>query len=656
MSSGCGDVLTLEDLKTAKKHQIFEAEVITGKQGGIPIGIDIDYAINQVTGQTQKTLPAVLRDAGFSPASFTFTTGGTLGVNDANKAVLWPKASGGDGNYYSWGGALPKIIPANSTPTATGGVADGAWKAFGDITLEDRLGNAGGDKMVGSSFGGTVYSDYARSQFVKFGQFGSIASVPSANHAIYNPNENLWYVTTSTNFPATVPSSPDSNWRCVGRLNGFPIYDVRNWGLVGDDFTDNTSAFTTMIAKNSGRRVTLYFPSGTYRYTDIGNVKMSRCTFKGDGGMQTVLRCVNSTPGHTAFKIDAWPDPVDPNQPFIDGFNMVGIHIEGNSNTATALDIQGLSRSIWSDVSVWGTQSSSSTGIFLRASSLNNFTNLMCSKYRSLAGQTNNVPVTGIVITTGTRAGVGQGSPSNNLFNNLYMEGVHRGMNILFGDQNTFNGGSCEANSDYGTNIATGCRYNTFVGMGNENLNATTGDFIDKGTYTKFLNCYSSQRFIAQGKNCVVDGGYFERLEIQSSAVSNEIKNLTVNNWNSGSGGLVDNGIGTIKYNIYDIDIPDYINTTSVRQTATLITTPVSGGTNGVWDNNTRLPVTFYLVGGGTLTQALILRGGAGGDSVAIPLSGTQQVHLESKDRISLTWSTGVAAPTCSYRTKNGYN
>ncbi|AGK86482.1 tail spike protein [Salmonella phage PBSE191] len=135
MSSGCGDVLSLNDLQIAKKHQIFEAEVITGKQGGVAGGADIDYATNQVTGQTQKTLPAVLRDAGFSPASFNFTTGGTLGINDANKAVLWPKEDGGDGNYYAWRGSLPKVIPAASTPLTTGGISDSAWVAFGDITF-----------------------------------------------------------------------------------------------------------------------------------------------------------------------------------------------------------------------------------------------------------------------------------------------------------------------------------------------------------------------------------------------------------------------------------------------------------------------------------------------------------------------------------------
>lgn len=62
MSSGCGDVLTLEDLKTAKKHQIFEAEVITGHAGGVASGAEIDQSTNQVTGQVQKTMPAVIRD------------------------------------------------------------------------------------------------------------------------------------------------------------------------------------------------------------------------------------------------------------------------------------------------------------------------------------------------------------------------------------------------------------------------------------------------------------------------------------------------------------------------------------------------------------------------------------------------------------------
>lgn len=520
-----------------------------------------------------------------------------------------------------------------------------------DVLIE--LAKQGSDKRIGSSYGGTVYTDYQPSQLRKKYQFGIPGNVYSQREAVFYPAENLWYISKSTGFPVTIPSSPDSNWRCVGLLNGYPIYDVRNWGLVGDDYTDNTASWILMNQKIAGFNVVIDFPQGIYRYTDIGNVKLNRTTYRGAGSLRTVFKCMAATSITSAFRVDAWPDPLDPNQPFLDGFNMYGIHIEGNQNSASAIDVQGLSRSIWGDVTCWGSQ----TSMFLRASSLNNFNNLMSSKYRNIVGQDVNVPVQGLVITTGYRAGDFQGPPSNNLFTNLYMEGMQRGMNMLYGDQNTFIGGSCEANTDYGTNIALGCRYNTFIGMGNENLNATTGDFIDKGTYTKFINCYSSQRMVMQGKNCVIDGGYFERVDIQSSAVSNEVKNITVNNWKSGSGGFIDSGIGTIAYNIYDADIPDYINSTDVRHSVTLTTSSVSGGTNGVWDNTTRLPVTFYIGGStSTFTQALILRGGAGGDSVAIPLTGTQQIHLEAKDRISLTWATGVTAPVCSYRAKRGYN
>lgn len=149
MSSGCGDVLSLADLQTAKKHQLFEAEVITGKAGGVAGGADIDYATNQVTGQTQKTLPAVLRDAGVKPAPFDFSTGGILGVNDRDLSVLWPISAGGDGNYYIWKGALPKAIPASSSPATTGGISDSAWMPVTDGKLRDDLASSSGASLVG---------------------------------------------------------------------------------------------------------------------------------------------------------------------------------------------------------------------------------------------------------------------------------------------------------------------------------------------------------------------------------------------------------------------------------------------------------------------------------------------------------------------------
>lgn len=147
MSSGCGDVLSLADLQTAKKHQIFEAEVITGKSGGVAGGADIDYATNQVTGQTQKTLPAVLRDAGFSPVSWDFSTGGTLTVDDRDKVVYDPVSK----TWYSYADTLPVTIPASFNP-----VGDANWKPQTDPDLRNDLSSSQGAGMVGSTFGVNV--------------------------------------------------------------------------------------------------------------------------------------------------------------------------------------------------------------------------------------------------------------------------------------------------------------------------------------------------------------------------------------------------------------------------------------------------------------------------------------------------------------------
>lgn len=111
----CGDVLSLEDLQTAKKHQIFEAEVITGKAGGVAGGANIGTATNPVTGQTQQTLPSILADLGLDVQSWASSTGGVLA--SANQVFLNDTpGSLGLGDYYAWGGTFPKTVPAGTDP------------------------------------------------------------------------------------------------------------------------------------------------------------------------------------------------------------------------------------------------------------------------------------------------------------------------------------------------------------------------------------------------------------------------------------------------------------------------------------------------------------------------------------------------------------
>ncbi|EOY1483638.1 phage tailspike protein, partial [Escherichia coli] len=98
--------------------------------------------------------------------------------------------------------------------------------------FEHRLASSGGDKLIGSSYGGTIYSDYKQSIFVKKGDFSSGVTISSKNDA-YLYTDGLWYVWTGE-LPHTISSSETPNvettkWACVGLLNGYRINEVKNF-------------------------------------------------------------------------------------------------------------------------------------------------------------------------------------------------------------------------------------------------------------------------------------------------------------------------------------------------------------------------------------------------------------------------------------------
>lgn len=128
------EVFTIEKAIIAAQHDTFHSEVITGRVGGSASGAEIDTATNAVTGQVQTTLPKVLRDIGFKPASFNFVTGGTLGITDADKCIYNP-APAGDDNWYSWGGVLPHAVAPGTDPTLPGS----GYVPRTDVVLRDEL-------------------------------------------------------------------------------------------------------------------------------------------------------------------------------------------------------------------------------------------------------------------------------------------------------------------------------------------------------------------------------------------------------------------------------------------------------------------------------------------------------------------------------------
>lgn len=48
------------------------------------------------------------------------------------------------GEYYRWDGALPKSVPAGSTPQTTVGVSPGSWLSVGDAALRTQISDPDG--------------------------------------------------------------------------------------------------------------------------------------------------------------------------------------------------------------------------------------------------------------------------------------------------------------------------------------------------------------------------------------------------------------------------------------------------------------------------------------------------------------------------------
>ncbi|WP_272575663.1 hypothetical protein [Providencia sp. PROV273] len=104
----------------------------------------------------QDMLQAIL-SAGYAPVG-SFQEGAE--VKNYNETVLW-KTPEGDGDYYRWGGDLPKSVPENSTPETTGGIKtednpSGLWVSVGDASLRSDLNKIGGAALIKTRTGATV--------------------------------------------------------------------------------------------------------------------------------------------------------------------------------------------------------------------------------------------------------------------------------------------------------------------------------------------------------------------------------------------------------------------------------------------------------------------------------------------------------------------
>lgn len=131
--------------------------------------------------------------------------------------------------------------------------------------LRQEITTNGGDKLVGSSYNGNVYSDYLESYYKRIASFVSGGTLnDSKDVALYSDGYHYQYNGTFP-YPINVlaGSSPDSNWKCVGNAQrgyGVPV-SVEQFITPEMDYAgDHTAAINAAL--NSGSPL-VHFPART---------------------------------------------------------------------------------------------------------------------------------------------------------------------------------------------------------------------------------------------------------------------------------------------------------------------------------------------------------------------------------------------------------
>lgn len=110
-------------------------------------GCDYIYDNGWVLKQEDELSPYV------KVKDFTFSTGYT--ITDQKQCLL----NLVDNKYYQWFGALPKVVPAGSTPETSGGIGASLWVNKLDVTLRAELLSNIGATLINTSSGDTVQSE-----------------------------------------------------------------------------------------------------------------------------------------------------------------------------------------------------------------------------------------------------------------------------------------------------------------------------------------------------------------------------------------------------------------------------------------------------------------------------------------------------------------
>jgi hypothetical protein len=149
---------TPQDLVNADLNLATLDGVVTSDAASVP---DRNGVQRLTLAEIERLAESAVASAGFVPAAGSFELGGT--IDERNQVLLRTTAPAG---YFSWGGVLPKVVPAASTVAGTGGEGVAAWTNRNDATFASQLAAADSAVLVGGVEAGYIGNVVAKTTFV----------------------------------------------------------------------------------------------------------------------------------------------------------------------------------------------------------------------------------------------------------------------------------------------------------------------------------------------------------------------------------------------------------------------------------------------------------------------------------------------------------
>lgn len=314
---------------------------------------------------------------------------------------------------------------------------------------------------------------------------------------------------------------------------------------VSPNIPDNSSFLNNAINyAKLHKPIRLDFPKGILNYSGIQNlaINASGITYRGYAPNLTTFKYNGGGPDSVALNLNGF-EGATVDTPFAQNITVQDLNLLISDTTEVGLDLGGMRSCIFKNVRVNGGNKTSTIAI-RNGAQLSEFYNLRCSYIDGVA------PFIGMRTVATVRNGLSYNN-SNNSYFNIQIEGTGHGVQLTRTDQNNFYGGTIEACTIRGLSISGigGGRYNTFSGMGLESKDADW-DILDGGDTNKFTGSYAI-RVNLQSRFTTIENGFFDLIQINSSAEDNKLENVVYSHWKKEgyANGLLDSGKRTIKIN-----------------------------------------------------------------------------------------------------------